>query len=295
MDLNDLLTKQGFDPRQVLVLRHRPIEPKLRKILPWLAAEKHELFNAYQQTQTKRVEQSMEKLKGVGYIASFIGLEPGKATFVGLYSIANSKPLTHEEYRKMPAYEQLRKWDHPGWQGSDKSRTHILWFDLELADFYARWKGRLVVDWPPPERSWWRRAHRNDMQIHAVLEESSFDEAMPRWDELEFRWEDLAILPMRWKSAISQWRGIYYIFDTSDCKGYVGSAYGEDNLFGRWHNYATSGHGGNKLLKKRNPKNFVFTVLQRVSPDMDAHDVIHVENTWKERLHTRAPDGLNDN
>ena len=32
----------------------------------------------------------------------------------------------------------------------------------------------------------------------------------------------------------AQWRGIYYIFDTSDAKGYVGSAYGEYNPLGRW-------------------------------------------------------------
>ena len=27
----------------------------------------------------------------------------------------------------------------------------VLWFDLELTDFYKKWKGRLIVDWPPPE------------------------------------------------------------------------------------------------------------------------------------------------
>jgi len=133
------------------------------------------------------------------------------------------------------------------------------------------------------------------MQVHSILEESAFATTMPNWDEIALSWEELAVFPTHWRSVISQWRGIYYIFDTSDGKGYVGSAYGEDNLFGRWCNYAASGHGGNKLLKKRDPKNFVFTILQRVSPDMDAHDVIHVENTWKQRLHTRAPDGLNDN
>ena len=43
---------------------------------------------------------------------------------------------------------------------------------------------------------------------------------------------------MRWKSALSQWRGVYFIFDATDGKGYVGSAYGSGNLLGRWLNYA---------------------------------------------------------
>jgi hypothetical protein len=32
-----------------------------------------------------------------------------------------------------------------------------------------------------------------------------------------------------------------------------------------------------------------------LSPDLDGEAVVAVENTWKERLHTRVPFGLNDN
>jgi hypothetical protein len=85
------------------------------------------------------------------------------------------------------------------------------------------------------------------------------------------------------------------IFDVSDGKGYVGSAYGDGNLLGKWQEYATLGHGGNTLLRKRDPRQFRFSILQRVSPDMDANDVIRVEGTWKDRLHSRFPRGLNDN
>ena len=63
---------------------------------------------------------------------------------------------------------------------------------------------------------------------------------------------------------LSQWHGVYYIFDTSVEKGYVGSAYGEENLLGRWLNYSATGHGGNNLVRKLNPEAFVFTILQRV-------------------------------
>ena len=176
-----------------------------------------------------------------------------------------------------------------------EGRPSVLWFDLELMDFYPSWKGKLIVGWPPPERSWWRRAHLNDMPVIAVLEDSALDAAMPEWDEISLSWEEIALLPMRWRSALSHWRGIYFIFDVSDGKGYVGSAYGGENLLGRWLAYAASGHGGNRLLRQRDPKNFRFTILQRVSPDMGPDDAIRIEGTWKERLHTRAPHGLNDN
>jgi hypothetical protein len=103
------------------------------------------------------------------------------------------------------------------------------------------------------------------------------------------------VLPTRWRSALAHWRGIYFIFDVSDAKGYVGAAYGHDNILGRWLAYAATGHGGNSLLRQRDPRHFRFTILQRVSPDMEDDDVIRLEATWKERLHTRPPYGLNDN
>src|SRR5450759_4019623 len=179
MNLNDLLLAKSIDPQQVLVLRHRPFEPELNKVLPWLAAEKPDVFNAYQQTQGDRVEKAM---LGASYIASFIGREAGKALFVGLYTIGASKPLSFEEFWRLPAHIELKKF---GMQSvhRDEYRSTTLWLDLTPTDFYASWKGKLIVRWPPPERSWWRRAHLNEMPILAILQDSALDAAMPSWDE----------------------------------------------------------------------------------------------------------------
>jgi hypothetical protein len=225
---------------------------------------------------------------------SLIGHKPGKAVFVGVYSRGEATPLNREEYWRVPANIELKRLGMGGFKKSDPRRS-ILWFDLEMTDVYPKWKGKLVVDWPPPERVWWRWADRNVMPVAAILEDSALVADMPTWDQMVLNREELAVLPTRWRAALSEWRGIYYIFDASDGKGYVGSAYGSANILGRWLNYALSGHGGDKLLRKRDPKCFRFSILQRVSPDMDVNDVIRLEGTWKERLHTRQPHGLNDN
>jgi hypothetical protein len=284
MNLNDLLKGKGIDPEQVLVFRHRPFEPELNKVLPWLAAEKPDVFNAYQQTQGEKLEKVLSSMSGAGYVASFIGLEAGKAQFVGLYRIGKSKPLTEKQFWKVPAYVELKAFNL---RGFIDDRPAIQWFELEPTDFYATWKGKLTISWPPPERSWWRRAHRNDMPVLALLEESLFNSAIPEWDAINLSWDELSVLPARWKTVFGQWRGIYYIHDTSDGKAYVGSAYGQNNLMGRWLNYASSGHGGDSQLLKRDPKNFRFSILQRVSPDMSQEDVMNLENSWKQRLHSR--------
>lgn len=291
MLLNDILSRNKIDPKTVLVLRHRPWEPQLNKVLPWLAAERPDVFNAYQQTQGEKVESAMQRAK---YVASFIGHEPGKALFVGMYAVKGSQPMTRKQFWNKKANRELKSYGMNGFT-EDAGRSSILWFNLKLSDFYASWKGKLIVGWPGKEISWWRWADRNDIPVLAVVEDSQLTTNMPDWDHIDLSWSDLSILPTQWKAALKQWRGVYFIFDASDGKGYVGSAYGENNLLGRWLNYAARGHGGNRLLRDRDPENFRFTILQRVSPDMDAAEVIRLEVSWKQRLHTRQPVGLNDN
>ena len=62
VQLNDLLAAKDIDSKSVLVMRHRPSAPELRKVLPWLAAERPETYNAYQQTQGPKVEKARMSL-----------------------------------------------------------------------------------------------------------------------------------------------------------------------------------------------------------------------------------------
>ena len=94
---------------------------------------------------------------------------------------------------------------------------------------------------------------------------------------------------------LESWRGVYLIRDCSDGKGYVGSAYGADNLLGRWQEYGRTGHGQNVLLRKRDHRNFQFSILERLPETAEPKLVIERERRWKLRLGTAAPNGLNLN
>lgn len=288
LDLNALLQAEGIDPQGVVVLRHRPYEPELRKLFPWLIAERRDLFNAYQGTHGKPVEASVAR---AAYMASFFGHAAGKAVFVGLYRLNGSVRISRDDYWAMPEHRQLAEFGMKGMV----ERDACLLFDLEPLSAMSEWSGRLVCGWPGLERAWRRWAANNVFPVHAIAEESLLVAPMPRWQELVLDWKQLRALPASWQAALRQWCGIYYIRDKASGKGYVGSAYGQDNLLGRWLNYATSGHGGNKLLRELNPDRFEFSILQLLNHDAEAVDVVAAENTWKLRLHTRAPDGLNDN
>ena len=292
MDLNYLLSTRNIDTKKarVLVMRHTPTEPALRRVLPWLASEKPEIFNAYQQSQGSVVEKQLTRAV---YLASFIGHKKRQALFVGLYAVSGHRPISYQEFWSIPANQELRKLGMKVGAEGDYRPTQ-LWFDLTLSDLYAEWKGKLTVDWPPPDISWARWSFDNEFKVRAILEESMFDKGMPQWHELCLTWPELHNLPQSWVNILSQWRGVYFILDGADGKGYVGSAYGRDNLYGRWSNYAASGDGGNKLLAERSPDKFLFSILELVSPAEDKNDVIRRENSWKDRLHTRRF-GLNAN
>lgn len=285
-ELNDLLEKAGIEPKKVLVMRHSPTEPELKSVMPRLIAERRDLFEAYQHTQSLRTSRSMVKVE---YVVSCLGRGSDIATFVGLYTLGEHREITPNEFWENPLHQELRLL---GMDDSDFEK--VMLFDMEEIDYLKNLCGRLVIKWPPPMVSWVRLAQNNKMNIQAILETSEFDQEMPSWDQLSLKWNELSFLPKSWQASLREWRGIYLIFDEDSCRSYVGSAYGVNNILGRWKSYAQTGHGGNRELRGRNPSNFRFTILQRVSPDLPADDVIRLEASWKKRLHTNDF-GLNAN
>ena len=120
-----------------------------------------------------------------------------------------------------------------------------------------------------------------------------------------------------WRIRLEKHKGIYVIFDKETGKKYVGSAYGNQGIWSRWHRYVYSLHGDNKELKalfkekkgqskmleifKRKDsldyakKNFKFTLIECWPFKTDDSAIIHRENFWKEALLSRGDYGYNAN
>jgi len=100
---------------------------------------------------------------------------------------------------------------------------------------------------------------------------------------------------MDWKTALKNVKGVYAIFDKFTGKKYVGSAYGDSEIWSRWEQYILNGHGGNKeLVKLMDDKghnyakqNYKFTLLEH-HPMFTADDMkILRESFWKDALLSR--------
>lgn len=288
LDFVTLLKTIDIDPAEALVVRHAPVEKSLRRVLPWLVEERPDLWLAYQQIQWESLEKAMASAK---YIASFIGQEPAKGTFAGLYRIGGHQVLDPAGYRTFPGNAELAAL---GMSGRSPEMGDCLAFELEHLDHWHEWVGRLTIVWPRPHQNWWRKASRASFKVATIEAESRFVRGIPDWQDIVLTHAELQSLPASWSAALAQWRGIYFIYDTASRSGYVGSACGSDNIHGRWRDYARSGHGGNRELRNCRPVDLRFSILQRTSPDLDPSEVIRIEASWKERLHTRTF-GLNRN
>lgn len=282
------LAEAGVDPTTCAVLRHTAADRRLNALLPSYAAERRDLFNAYQSVQAPG---PARMLRGCTHIASFIGQEKGKATFAGLWRVGEARTMSTTEALALPHIADLVAL---GMTLAGPDAPPETRFDLEPLPTFEDWIGRLLVTWPVRGINWWIRAHNHAFPILALTEESRFAQPLPPWSEMTLGWRDLPLLPPSWRLTMAQWRGVYFIFDEAQGRGYVGAASGEENILQRWGDYARDGHGGDVRLRTCRPEDLRFSILQLTAQDTPRAAVEALEASWKVRLHTRDH-GLNGN
>lgn len=159
---HELLVERGYKPDEVCVMRHTQKIPKnFHQMLDRWAHAEPDVFNNYQQGQVGPAGSTLAKAK---YLASFIGYEPGKAKFVGLYKHTRSpRRMSPDRYRSLPENQDLVR---RGVVFTDRKADH-LWFYLRGLKDLEDLKFRLVIDWPGRPNGWcrWADPDRNKFRI----------------------------------------------------------------------------------------------------------------------------------
>jgi hypothetical protein len=223
------------------------------------------------------------------YIISFIGVGGSKALFLGVYKVNGVKQSKSHKWSHDYIYQEM----NPG----------QFVYNLKEVEGFEDYETRLVIDWGKSTRSW-----HQWIKSKSVVEIRPEGKIRPFPGYLDFIVEFNELIEMinnsdanrEWHTMLSSVAGVYLIVDSKTGKQYVGSAYGEKGIFGRWENYARNGHGGNDQLKtllrksKTYSKYFAFSILRTLPKTLTKREVIEYENLYKTKLGTRAF-GLNSN
>lgn len=239
---------------------------------------RYDLYNMYRMQKPEFLKyqssQSKDVFNNVDFIVSFIGEEGLLARFIEVYKITGRYKLTDGSFE----------------------------YDMEELVGFEDLKERVIIKWKNAI-SWhqWIANEMEVVQIHPGLHYKQFTD----YSDFSLNYSELREIFINqysdWKKMLSATKGIYLISDTKTGKLYVGSAYGEDGIWGRWSNYVnTNGHGGNLALKEligldiNHAENFQFSILMLLPRTITADEAIKKERLFKNKLGTNSF-GLNNN
>ncbi|PTX56924.1 GIY-YIG catalytic domain-containing protein [Litoreibacter ponti] len=259
-------------------------------LMPSLVRTRRAAIEAYQAAHSRGAERTL--CGGRSYVASFVKAAPeriegrSKKLFMGLYRNMGHEMRSHAA---IMAHREVH-WLYESFgvfaEMSDASpeRQHR-WFDLQLDDHLSDYEGSLLV-LARLTQNYVRLAENLDAPILALSETGAFEAAPPDWRQMHLSAEFVRNIPLGWAARLREWRGVYLIVDERDGARYVGSAYGAENLLGRWQEHVAGDRGITAGLAGRETRGFRFSILERLSPDMEANDVIRREHSWIARLDT---------
>lgn len=172
---------------------------------------------------------------------------------------------------------------------------------LDLPDF-DKYVGRLIIKYKNTVQAMIRNAESviDNCYVSQILPDTFDNDLFPGYENINISWEEMnrVLQKDNWKTALQNQKGVYLLTDISNGKMYVGSAYGENMILGRWRAYVKNGNGGNVGLKQLTfehiKKNFKYSILDIYKSTTDDQTIIKRESWWKEILQSRQF-GYNEN
>ena len=169
-------------------------------------------------------------------------------------------------------------------------------YEYESLPEYDKFVGRVIVRYKNKSQNMIRKAESvlAECEVCQILPDIFDNDLFPGYENVDLCWRDLGRVLTKdvWRTALENQKGIYLIVDSSNGRMYVGSAYGECMLLGRWQAYAKNGHGGNVELQNLDlthiQQYFRYSILDIYKSTTNDMLILTRESWWKLILMTRA-------
>jgi len=184
---------------------------------------------------------------------------------------------------------------HIGRVTKDLETLNGVGYEYEVLDEYEKYFGRLIIRFKNTVQAMVRKAESviQDCEVEKLLPGIFDNDNFPGYDKVNLSWQELrrVLDKETWRTALQNQKGVYLITDTSNGKMYVGSAYGENMILGRWQAYVATLHGGNaelkELIRDHIEAHFRYSILDIFRSSVDDNVILEREAWWKEVLLTR--------
>jgi hypothetical protein len=191
---------------------------------------------------------------------------------------------------------------HIGRVTKDLNVLEGIGYEFQNLDEYSKYIGRVIIRYKNTSQTLIRNAESviHGCEIVQILPDLFDNDIFPGYEHVHLNWDSLkrVITKESWKTALQNQKAVYLLTDTSNGKQYVGSAYGQDMLLGRWQAYVKNGHGGNIGLKRlpfsHIKQYFTYSILDIYKSTTDDQIIIDREQWWKQVLQSRQF-GYNEN
>lgn len=168
-------------------------------------------------------------------------------------------------------------------------------YEYKNIEKYQKYIGRLIIRFKNTDQNLVRIASSviGKCEVVEIMEDVYQGYEFEGYDNVNISYAELKIIINRkdWKTALINQKAIYLITDIESGKRYVGSAYGDTMLYGRWLAYVDSYHGGNKDLKKLDKnyiqENFRYSILEIFKSNTDNETILKREQFWMKLLLTK--------
>jgi GIY-YIG catalytic domain len=273
LNFKHALSASGIDPSDVCLLRHQHARADAGHDPYQLFLNDTEAFDVYQSAQGFK---NRARLKA-SYWASFVGTPDKGTLFCGLYScryvgVAESdleRPCQRGVFDRAGEYDR---------------------YDLSRVQALSEYKGLLLIEWGDGFRSWIQRnCEKRILELHREFKEPSYPGHLAFIRSLS----ELRALPVAWIEVLRNTKGIYLLTCPKTKEQYVGKASGENGFWGRWQDYINNSHGGNIILKARDPSDYRVSILETAGTGNEV-ELDALESRWKQKLQSREM-GLNAN